>query len=221
MNIPALSNSNLQQNYKFNNKQQNYTSPNYSEKVSFKAGKESKFGLWISKMYGKYYGKPMYDKKWIQNASEKMTKFPGNMTEHMATLGSILTSSVYMYKTVQNKDLDSKKRNTLAINQGLCCVIPTIGAYTISNKMKDFKKRIEYRYRGLKEQQVALGQLSAEEANALKKSLGTKLKSLSALTGLITFTLIYRYLTPVIVTPVANWIGRKINGEDETDKKAA
>lgn len=216
MRISPINNNYLINN-KFNNNAEminngndQINTPASNNNINFKGGKESTLGKWIAEFYGKHYAKPMYDKKWIQSASEKMTKFPGSMTEHMTVLGSILTSSVYMYKTLKNHDLDKEKRKTLAINQGLCCLIPTIGAYTISSKMAKFKKNIEYTYRGLKEQQVALGQLDAREAEALKKSLGNKLKGLNALTGLITFTLIYRYVTPVIVTPIANMIGNKI-----------
>ena len=155
----------------------------------------------------------------IQNVSETLAKIPGEMTEHMATLGSVLTSATYMYKTLNNKDLDSDKRKTLAVNQGLCCVIPTIGAYTVSKLLSKFKKNAEYKYCGLKEQQIALGQISKEEAKVLKETFGDKLKGFNALTSLITFTLIYRYLTPVLITPVANWIGRKLNGEDEKEQQ--
>ena len=224
MNIQGLHNYGLQTNYlnnkKYTQKQEGTSSTiNTQNNISFQGSKESKFGKWLGKFFGKHYAKPMADKEWLQNASEKMTNFPGQMTEHMATLGSILTSSVYMYKTVKNKDLDDDKRKTLAINQGLCCLIPTIGAYTVSSKLSKFKKNVEYRYCGLKEQQVALGQISKEEAKILKESLGNKLKGLNALTGLITFTLIYRYVTPVIVTPVANWIGNKLNAKSTKAKQ--
>lgn len=189
--------------------------------VSFKGKKESALGRWISKFYGKHYGKHVMNSEKIQNVSEKMAKIPGEMTEHMATLGSILTSATYMYKTLNNKDLDSDKRKTLAVNQGLCCIIPTIGAYTVSKLLSKFKKNAEYKYCGLKEQQIALGQISKEEAKELKKTFGDKLKGFNALTSLITFTLIYRYITPVAITPIANWIGRKLNGEDAKEQQKA
>lgn len=187
--------------------------------VAFKGKKESAFGRWISEFYGKHYGRRVMNSEKIQNVSEALAKIPGEMTEHMATLGSVLTSATYMYKTLNNKDLDSDKRKTLAVNQGLCCVIPTIGAYTVSKLLSKFKKNAEYKYCGLKEQQIALGQISKEEAKVLKETFGDKLKGFNALTSLITFTLIYRYLTPVLITPVANWIGRKLNGEDEKEQQ--
>ena len=192
---------------------------NKPAQVTFKGKKESAFGRWISEFYGKHYGKKVMNSEKIQNVSEKLSKIPGEMTEHMATLGSILTSATYMYKTLNNKDLDSDKRKTLAVNQGLCCIIPTIGAYTVSKLLSKFKKNAEYKYCGLKEQQIALGQISKEEAKELKKTFGDKLKGFNALTSLITFTLIYRYITPVAITPIANWIGRKLNGEDKKDEQ--
>ena len=192
---------------------------NKPAQVTFKGKKESAFGRWISEFYGKHYGKKVMNSEKIQNVSEKLSKIPGEMTEHMATLGSILTSATYMYKTLNNKDLDSDKRKTLAVNQGLCCVIPTIGAYTVSKLLSKFRKNAEYKYCGLKEQQIALGQISKEEAKEFKKTFGDKLKGFNALTQLITFTLIYRYVTPVVITPIANWIGRKLNGEDKKDEQ--
>ena len=106
----------------------------------------------------------------------------------------------------------------MAINQGFCCVIPTGLGYTVANKLRKYNKKIEYRYRGLKEQQVALNQISTEEAKVLQAKLGQNLKSLSALMGLLTFTLIYRYITPVVVTPVSNWIGNKLNAKGDNQK---
>lgn len=200
----------------------NYSNPKTENKpaqVTFKGKKESAFGRWISEFYGKHYGKKVMNSEKIQNVSEKLSKIPGEMTEHMATLGSILTSATYMYKTLNNKDLDSDKRKTLAVNQGLCCIIPTIGAYTVSKLLSKFRKNAEYKYCGLKEQQIALGQISKEEAKELKKTFGDKLKGFNALTQLITFTLIYRYVTPVVITPIANWIGRKLNGDDKKEQQ--
>lgn len=193
------------------------TSAKNSVSPSFK-GKEGWLSRIISEFFGKHYGKPMYNKQWVQDISEKSKKIPGSMTEHMATLGSVLTSSMYMYKTLTNDDLDTKSRKTLAINQGLCCLIPAVCAYTVSHYLAKFKKVAEYTYCGLKEQQKALGQLSAEQVAKLEKEFGTKLKGFNALTSLVTFTLIYRYITPVVITPVANYIGEKINAKHHTEE---
>ena len=54
-------------------------------------------------------------------------------------------------------------------------------------------------------------------------NLGNKLKGISVLASLSVFTLIYRFATPVLITPVANWISNKINENKkaETNNKPA
>ncbi len=225
MNIQGLNSYNLQAKYannKYSLRQADPSEINMPQQTSFK-GKETKFGKWIGKMYGKYYAAKMYNQDWIQNASEKMAKssIPGSMTEHMATLGSVLTSSVYMWQTLHNKDLDADKRKTLAINQGLCCIIPAIAAYTVAAKIRGLNKKMEHLYRGLKEEQITkIRKVDSEKAKLIKESLGTKLKNFGSLMGLVTFTLIYRYITPVLVTPLANKMGDKLNARKKAKQVA-
>lgn len=221
MRIQAVSNYNQYQlgNYAPRREQPiPTTQDSASDGVSFKGA----FGDKVAELFGKYYAKPMCDQKWLQSFSESLSGVSTMMTQHMATLGSLITSSVYMMRTLKNKDLDPEKRKTLSINQLLCFIIPTACAYGVDHYMKDFNKNMEYRYSGLKEQQMALGKLTPEECAKLKKSLGGKLKCFSALAGLATFTLIYRYITPVVITPIANKIGAKINAKaKEKQEKAA
>ena len=178
------------------------------------------FGDAIGKFFGKYYAEPLCNMKWLQDVSEKLSGMSSLMTQHMATLGSFITSSVYMYQTLNNKNLDSDKRKTLSINQLLCFIIPTACAYLVDHYMRDINKKMEYRYAGLKEQEIALGKISAEQAEKFKKSFGNKLKGFGALAALGTFTLIYRYLTPVLITPVANYVGGKVNEKAKKRKEA-
>lgn len=181
---------------------------NTNNNLSFKGKGDG----WISELFGRYYGKPMANKKWIQDLSEKFTKVPGSMIEHMATLGSLLTSSVYITRTLQNKDLEPDKRRTLAINQGLCFIVPTICAYAVNHKLKGVNKKLEYRYSGLQEQRKALDStLTPEKIADMNEKFGKRLKAFKDLTSLFTFTFIYRYGTPVLMTPTANWIGEKVN----------
>ncbi len=193
----SLQNKNLINNFDNINTTQN--------NVNFKA----KFWDKIGKFYGEKYANKMLDQDWMHTLSGKLAGTSKLMTEHMATLGSLLTSSVYFYQTVTNKKLDSDKRTTLGINQIGCFAIPTVCAYGVNYKLQKFNKNIEYRYSGLIRQQMALGQLSPEKYEKLTKSLGAKLKCFGALMGLLTFTTIYRFLTPVAITPLANWAGEK------------
>ena len=179
-----------------------------SNDVSFKG-----LGDIIGEYFGKYYAKTLMDARWTRNLSESLGKVKGNMTEHMATAGSMITSSVYMARTLNNKDLDNDKKKTLAINQFLCFLIPTICAYWVNHKLKDINKAIERKYSGIQSQKLALGEINAEKAKEILKKKSDRLKGFNTLATLATFTLIYRYITPVVITPVANLIGEKLNNK--------
>ena len=141
------------------------------------------------------------------------------MTQHMSTLGALLTSSVYVMRTLRNKDLDEDKRNTLAINQGICFVVPTICAYTVDRGLSGLIKKAEYKYSGIQEKKRALGQLTEKELKEFTAKQGDRLKGVRTFASLLTFTLIYRYLAPVLVTPAANRIGEKVNKKRDEKKK--
>ena len=221
MNINHINNYNIQPNFFEKSVKK---APVYSAvpAPSFKGGKEGaakgameKFGEWISEKYAKYYAEPLMNKDWLHKLSKKLTKFPGSMTEHMATLGSAITSSVYMARTLQNKDLDDDKKKTLAINQGLCFVVPTICAYTVNHLISDFNKKLEYRYSAHQEAKKAKSKMTEAELKEFNKLVGERLKGFKVLASLATFTLIYRYVTPVIITPIANWIGQQLNSKEQ------
>lgn len=187
--------------------------------VSFR-GKAPKKSSWFIRKFGELYGKPLIESENVSKISEKLSKWPGSITQHMATLGSFITSSVYVQQTLNKKDLDKERRNTLAINQVLCFIIPTIAAYTVDKFLQGFVKSKEYRYAGLKTQQANIANYEGKKVGEeIYKGLGKKLKGIRILASLAVFTMIYRYATPVIITPIANWIGNKVNAKH--DNKAA
>jgi hypothetical protein len=172
----------------------------------------------IGKFYSKYYSEKMYNNETLQKISEKLSKIDlkADMTVHMAALGSAITSGVYMSRTLKNKDLDPDKRRTLAINQLMCFVIPTAGAYTADHYLQNYIKKNEYKFSGIQSRAQALGKASAKDI----ERLSSRLKNFRPLASLAIFTLIYRYVTPVLVTPLANMVGDKLN-EKIADKKTA
>ena len=210
---------------------------NISFKGKVPAGSKKPFNLgeflenilerFISKPLAKIYGKRMYESKAVNNAADKLSKASNNMTSHMATLGALLTSSVYMYQTLHKKDLNDDRRRTLAVNQCLCFIIPTICAYTVDKLLKNWtKEKIEYPYASLQEDKIKLAKLEKADPKVieeLEKGLGHKLKGVRTLVSLAIFALIYRYIAPVAITPLANRIGERINSKkhaDTTEKKA-
>lgn len=195
--------------------------------VSFKGGKpDPKKASWLTKLLAKWYGKPLLESSKLKKFSEWLTKVPGDATDHMVVLGSLIQSGVYVNRTLSNKDLDNDRKKTLAINQALCFFIPTIAGYIVNNAIGDSIKKVSYRYTGLMKEEIAKlkaagDEVAAKKAGKIAESLGKNIKGVGILARLASFTLIYRYLTPVLVTPVANKLGDKYFSKKEVSKNVA
>ena len=190
---------------------------NTAEKVSFKGkapknkGFFDKIGDFISEKMAKLYGKPLIESKRMAKTSDWLGNWSDKVTQHMTTLGSLITSGVYVQRTLSNKDMDPERKKTLAINQALCFFVPTAAAYYVDSKLNNWVKNKGYRFTGLQKQMIAKAKSEGKDVGEMKAALGNKIKGVRILASLATFTLIYRYLTPVLITPVANWIGDKLN----------
>ncbi len=161
----------------------------------------------ISETMARLYGKPLIESERMAKVSAKLGNWSDKTTQHMTTLGSLITSSVYVQRTLSNKDMDSDRKKTLAINQALCFFVPTAAAYTVDSMLNNWVKEKGYRFTGLQKHLIAKAKAEGKDVAELERSLGQRIKGVRILAGLATFTLIYRYLTPVLITPVANKIG--------------
>ena len=180
---------------------------------AFKGHKPPEKAGWFARNFGEWYGKRLIESDRASKISEKLGKIKGGSTQFLTTLGSFITSSVYVHQTLTKKDLDPERRKTLAINQGLCFVVPTIAAYSVDKVLDDWKKSKEYRFSGLQERKIEMARFKGDikKATEMEANLGNKLKGVRVLASLTVFTFIYRFATPVLITPVANWISNKIN----------
>ena len=182
------------------------------------AKEPSKFVKWLGKTFGAW----VIESPTIHKYAGKLAQLQGKLTAHMSTIGSLITSSVYVQQTLSKKDLDSEKRTTLAINQILCFFVPTFLAYTADSKLNNFVKNKEYRYSGLQRQKRVLEEAKTGkvQTEAEKKLLSEKIKGIRVLASLLIFTTVYRYVSPVLITPFANKIGDWYN-ERRSGKKHA
>lgn len=139
-----------------------------------------------------------------------------------------------MEKTLTNKDLDSDRKCTLAVNQGLTFLVSTGGAYYLDNKLNNWWDKVTVKYAGAKfndenfaknfintnkeNKKAGKALLKAKdyigdnikkylcEDNEIKK-FKSQIKGMGVLKSMLVFALVYRYIVPVAVTPVANKIG--------------
>ena len=203
----------IQQNDNVNNQDK-------ATEVSFK-GKVPKKPSWFTKKMAKWYGKPLIESDKMAKASEKLGKWSDKTTQHMATLGSLITSSVYVQRTLSNKDMDSDRKKTLAVNQALCFFVPTAASYSVDSLINNWVKNKGYRFTGLQKHLIAKAKAEGKDVSAMTESLGNRIKGVRILATLATFTLIYRFLTPVLITPIANKIGDKLNEKSQAKKAQA
>ena len=126
---------------------------------------------WIAQHFTKH----LLDNKLFGKLAENL-KDTNNLFQHCLTVGSVVTSGLYMYRTMSNKDLDEDRRNTLAVNQGLTLVVSTIGAYTLDKYMKDWWENVTAKYVGLQVQDAAF----AKDFKDVKGVITSVNKSLKA-----------------------------------------
>lgn len=72
-----------------------------------------------------------------------------NLFQHTLTVGSLVTSGMYVQKTLTNKkDFDNDRKYTLAANQTLTFGLSTIGAYALDKYVKKWWSGVTERFAG-------------------------------------------------------------------------
>lgn len=144
--------------------------------------------------------------KYIIAKTEEHPKINNDLFSHLLVLGSTLLSGFYVLKTLQNDKLDDKKKKTLAINQTATFVLSTIMAYTFDNIISKKTDRIKKKF----------VELNPEPVHASK--MNDYMKGIDAAKKIMIFATMYRFIAPVIVTPIANAIGNRLH-EDKLKKE--
>lgn len=93
--------------------------------------------------------KPVLGSKWFGGFAEKVQN-ADNLFQHCLTTGSVITSGLYMQRTLANKDMDKDRKNTLAVNQFLTLCVSTAGAYTMDKYLKSWWEDMSAKYVGHK-----------------------------------------------------------------------
>ncbi len=76
-------------------------------------------------------------------------KHSKKLYQHSMTTGSVITSGLYMQRTLANKDMDNDRKKTLAVNQGLTLILSTAGAYMLDKYLTGWWDNVTARYAGI------------------------------------------------------------------------
>ena len=187
--------------------------------VSFKGKKPDRLTKWLAE---NYILKILNSTKLNEFVERYAKNIKMSMTEAMTIIGSFLMSGSYVVGTLTNKKFEDKdRRNTLAINQALGFIVPTVLGTWISNKIRPKVKTATYKFVGEQSQRIKLlaqkGKISKEAEEKALKGIAKASKGMPVFASLTVFTFIYRYFTPVAVTPVANWFGNNLSKKKAKD----
>jgi len=171
----------------------------------------------------------MAQNKYIKKFSEKMAKDEtpkdkktSSMMRNLLTTGqALLGTIVYVFSTMKNPKIEEENKKTLAANQFITWGISAIGSVLLNNTIQKNFDRIAENYRKYNTENLEqnLEKITQEK---LKKSIVTTLEKekvkaehleklkfqksniAKVAPTMIAFAFIYRYLTPVLATPLAN-----------------
>ncbi len=204
-----------------------------------------KVGENFTDLLAKYYTQTLYGSKLAEYLSTKAESLK-SVADHMQVIGSTIISGMYMTQTLRNKDFDEKRKKTLALNQFLTFAVSTAGGYFIDKRIENKWEKLTRKYavnrtgdKDLLNKLAIYEQKCINEAQQLGKkynskdllinyfkdakevhydeNLARKIRGMGILRSLLVFGTIYRFISPVAVTPLATWISNKfINKEDNT-----
>lgn len=133
-----------------------------------------------------------------------------NIVKHIGVFIAATISGTYVARTLNNKKLERKKRTTLAINQGIVFGLSTAMGYTFD---KLANKKIDVLIDKFAKANSADTTINHDLMEKYKKGMKTA-------SSLMILATMYRYIAPVIVTPIANKIGNRLHEKREAELKA-
>jgi len=116
---------------------------------------------------------------------------------HIYTISSVITSGLYAYRTLNNEQLDKDRRNTLAINQLLTLGTSIVGSYALDISIDKWWNKVINNYK------------KAQPKDIAPEILNRRVTGMGLLKKMFIIGMVYRYLVPVLVTPIANKLGDK------------
>lgn len=135
--------------------------------------------------------------------SEKTKTNFDKLKKHFPVISSVFLSSLYLVNTAQSKAIEKDRKPALMVNMALVCALSSICGYLVNglvNKALDvFKMRVEV----------------SEIPKKFKGDKKAAFAGLSLALSIVVFQTMYRYIGPVLVTPLAN----KITGSGKKDSK--
>ncbi|MBQ4123702.1 hypothetical protein IJD44_08310 [bacterium] len=155
-----------------------------------------------------------YSKVASKNGFQKLINKFSNSNKtftHLMVAESILLSGFYMINTLRNKKIDKEQKPQMLINDTLTLGVSAAGAYLLDDKVSKAVSKITDNFMSADKHKEFYSKI--ENVEAFKSGM-SKLKTI------VVFGLIYRYLGPVLITPLANKLSSKFFNKEKGAEKA-
>lgn len=132
---------------------------------------------------------------------QKFAKFLStkNAFTHLLVLDSALISGTYMLRTIKNKKIEKEQKPAMLINDALVWGFSTSCTYLLDSKLNKLAEKTIDKF------------VKANKGSAhVMEHLDDYVKGIKNIKSLVIAGFIYRYVGPVIMTPIANKISKKV-----------
>lgn len=124
----------------------------------------------------------------IKNGQKIISYNSDKIPQYLMVSYSAALQTNHIYNILKNDQMPQERKETLAVNNALAFVLPTIGAFTIDSSINKSVKQFQ--------------KYSEKIKNT--KFDETQLKGLKTLKSVLIFGLMYKYFATIITTPMAD-----------------
>ena len=155
--------------------------------------------------------------------------------QHAIALESIYLTSFYMYNTKKSKAIPEDQKRPMMVNQALVTTLCTALGYTIDSKISKVFNKAKHiftvsnviKIAEKMKPQVEKAIKKAKNAGEIKAAIKAPLKDangtangISKLKSVLVFGFIYRYFSPVFITPIANRVSELFENKSAKNIKS-
>ena len=157
--------------------------------------------------------------------------------QHAIAAEAIYLTSFYMYNTKKSKNIPEDQKRPMMVNQALVATLCTSLGYIVDSKIsKAFKGMQDFFLvtnavpiaEKSKEQVAKAIKAAGNNQGAIEAALKMPLKKVNAISSgisklksVLVFGFIYRYFSPVFITPIANRVSEYLDKKNGKNQKAA
>lgn len=152
----------------------------------------------LTELIANRFIKPLANTKMIESILKFVDKHQVNVPRWGAAIFANILNAFYMYSVAKSDKLKKEQKSPLMLNMLITTVLSTLGGFAIDGAIDKALKPIENKIR------VAHASKPRQEVDILVKGFKTA-------KSLLVFQMLYRFVAPVIATPMANWGINKYN----------